>query len=130
MLVERDDLVLANARLQAGFVTLNQLAGPPIGAALFALGRVWPFAAEAVLVCAGVALVARVVLPPVERGPRGAGGVRADVVEGVRWTLHHPAVRTLALTILVFNVTFGAAWSVLVLYAGERLGLGPSATAS
>jgi predicted MFS family arabinose efflux permease len=28
------------------------------------------------------------------------------------------------LTILIFNVTFGAAWSVLVLYAQQRLGLG------
>lgn len=28
------------------------------------------------------------------------------------------------LTILIFNVTFGAAWSVLVLYATRRLGLG------
>jgi predicted MFS family arabinose efflux permease len=34
-------------------------------------------------------------------------------------------MRTLALTIFAFNVTFGAAWGVLVLYAGERLGLGP-----
>jgi len=124
MLVDRDDLVLANARLQAGFVTLNQLAGPPIGAALFAAGRAWPFVTEAVLVCAGVGLVSRVTLPAVQHGPRGAGGVRAEVLEGVRWTLRHPAVRTLALTILVFNVTFGAAWSVLVLYAEERLGLG------
>jgi predicted MFS family arabinose efflux permease len=33
-------------------------------------------------------------------------------------------VRTLVLTILIFNVTFGAAWSVLVLYATEHLGLG------
>jgi predicted MFS family arabinose efflux permease len=36
----------------------------------------------------------------------------------------NPAVRTLVLTITIFNVTFGAAWSVLVLYATERLGLG------
>ena len=35
-----------------------------------------------------------------------------------------PAVRTLTLTIVTFNVTFGAAWSVLVLYATQRLGLG------
>jgi predicted MFS family arabinose efflux permease len=28
------------------------------------------------------------------------------------------------LTILVFNVTFGAAWSILVLYAQQRLGVG------
>ncbi len=32
-------------------------------------------------------------------------------------------MRTLALTIFTFNVTFGAAWSVLVLYASERLGM-------
>jgi predicted MFS family arabinose efflux permease len=43
------------------------------------------------------------------------------MVEGVRWLVAHPPMRTLALTILLFNVTFGAAWSVLVLYAGERL---------
>jgi predicted MFS family arabinose efflux permease len=30
-------------------------------------------------------------------------------------------MRTLALTILLFNVTYGAAWSTLVLYATERL---------
>jgi predicted MFS family arabinose efflux permease len=35
-----------------------------------------------------------------------------------------PPTRTLTITIVVFNVTFGAAWSVLVLWATERLGLG------
>jgi predicted MFS family arabinose efflux permease len=125
MLVPRDDLVVANARLQAGFITLNQLAGPPIGAALFAAGQAWPFVAEAVLVTAGVLLISRVTLPAYERSPHeAASGVLRDVVMGLRWTIHHPAVRTLSLTILIFNVTFGAAWSVLVLYASDRLGLG------
>ena len=50
--------------------------------------------------------------------------VRDDTVEGFRWVRHHAAVRTLVLTLFTFNVTFGAAWSVLVLYATERLGLG------
>jgi len=45
------------------------------------------------------------------------------MAEGIRWLVAHPPMRTLALTILTFNVTFGAAWSVLVLYAGERLGM-------
>jgi MFS family permease len=125
MLVHRDDLAVANSRLQAGFITLNQLVGPPIGAALFAAGRAWPFVTEAVVVAAGVLLVSRVVLPAHGRGSaRVAGSVARDVAEGVRWTVRHPAVRTLALTILIFNVTFGAAWSVLVLYAQQRLGLG------
>ncbi|HEX5994700.1 MAG TPA: MFS transporter [Jiangellales bacterium] len=125
MLVRRDDLALANSRLQTGFITLNQLAGPPIGAALFAAGRVWPFVSQAILIAAGLLLVAKVVLPA--HGSDPAGGprsLRRDIAEGFRWTVHHAAVRTLSLTILIFNITFGAAWSVLVLYAQQRLGLG------
>jgi predicted MFS family arabinose efflux permease len=124
-LVHRDDLGIANSRLQTGYITLNHLVGPPIGAALFAAGRVWPFVTEAVLVAAGVILVSRVVLPAHGRGSTdGAGSVRGDIAEGFRWTMHHAAVRTLSLSILIFNITFGAAWSVLVLYATQRLGFG------
>jgi len=124
MLVHRDDLIIANARLNTGFITLNQLAGPPIGAALFAAGTVWPFLSEAVLVAMGVLLIWRIALPTHGRAAGDTTSLRRDVAEGFRWTLHHPAVRTLALTILIFNVTFGAAWSVLVLYASERLRMG------
>jgi MFS family permease len=130
MLVRRTDLAIANARLSTGVITLNRLAGPSVGAALFAAGRVWPFAAQAVLLAAGVLLVSRIALPRHGRSRDdavggGLRGVARDVVEGVRWTVRHAAVRTLVLTILIFNLTFGAAWSVLVLYAGEQLGLGP-----
>jgi MFS family permease len=121
MLVPRADLGVANARVQTGFLTLNQLAGPPIGAALFAAGYVWPFVAEAVLVLAALFLLARLALPVT--APERATVLR-DIREGFAWTVRHAAVRTLVLTILIFNVTFGAAWSVLVLYATERLGLG------
>lgn len=123
MLVEDADLAVANARLQAGFVTVNQLAGPPLGAALFAVGAAWAFAAQVVLVALGALLVARIATPTRVR-ERTETHLRRDIAEGVRWTWHHPAVRTLVLTIVVFNITFGAAWSVLVLYAKERLGLG------
>ncbi len=124
MLVGRDDLALGNARIQTGFITLNQLVGPPIGAALFAAGRAWPFVTQTVLVVAGVLLVCQVRLPA-HGQVRAGGGIRREIGEGVRWLLHHPPVRTLALTILIFNITFGAAWSVLVLYATRRLGMGP-----
>lgn len=124
MLVHRDDLPVANSRLLAGLITFDQLVGPPIGAALFVAGTAWPFATEAVLVIAGVMLVSRIVLPAHGRGSGSPGGVWHGIREGLRWTMHHAAVRTLILTILIFNITFGAAWSVLVLYATQRLGLG------
>jgi MFS family permease len=124
MVVGRDDLALANARLQAGFITVNQLAGPPLGAALFAVGAALPFVGQAMLVAAGALLVSRMVLPPHRRPPAEGRHIGHDIVEGIRWVRHHAAVRTLVLTIFTFNITFGAAWSVLVLYATQRLGLG------
>jgi predicted MFS family arabinose efflux permease len=124
-LVARRDLPVANSRLQAGFITVNQLAGPPLGAALFAAGMALPFIGQAVLVIGGAILVSRIALPPHGREAARTTAIRHDIAEGIRWTRNHPAVRTLVATIFIFNITFGAAWSVLVLYAIQRLGLGP-----
>ena len=123
MLVDKPDLGIANSRALAGVIVWNQMAGPPVGAALFAVGMALPFASESVCVLAGMVLIWRVQLPA--HGVRGRHArVRDDIREGWRWLWGHAAVRTLAITIFTFNVTFGAAWSVLVLYARERLGLG------
>jgi len=124
MLVRREEIALANSRIQAGFITVNQLVGPPVGAALFAVGMAWPFVGQAVLVATGALLVSRVALPAHPRDPARPTRIRHDIAEGFRWVRHHAAVRTLVLTIFIFNITFGAAWSVLVLYATQRLGLG------
>ncbi|MEO9324948.1 MFS transporter [Nocardioides sp. C4-1] len=123
-IVGRDDLAIANSRLQVGFLTINQLAGPPIGAALFAAGTALPFAAQGLVVLLGAVLVSRVVHDHQAPDPGSLAAVRHDVAGGFRWVVHHAAVRTLVLTIFIFNLTFGAAWSVLVLYATEHLGLG------
>jgi MFS family permease len=123
MVVDKPDLGLANSRALTGVIVWNQLAGPPIGAALFAAGRALPFISETVLVLAGVVLISRIRLP-VHGARNRHARVRDDIREGWHWLWAHPAVRTLAITIFTFNVTFGAAWSVLVLYARERLGMG------
>ena len=124
MLVRRQDLALANSRIQAGFITVNQMAGPPLGAALFAAGMAWPFIGQAILVGSGAVLVSRVVLGAHPRDRERVTAIRHDIAEGFRWVRHHAAVRTLVLTIFIFNITFGAGWSVLVLYATQRLGIG------
>ncbi len=121
MMVPRRELAIANARIQTGFITLNQLAGPPLGAALLAAGTVFPFSTQLVLVVLSVVLLSRMTLPPVVR--TDTRRVHHDLIDGIRWVARHRAVRTLIVTIFVFNITFGAAWSVLVLYAKEQLGL-------
>jgi MFS family permease len=124
MVVPRADLGIGNARMMTATITMNQLIGPSVGAALFALGMAWPFVVQIVCLLLGALLISRMVVPPLPaaEGPRHVG---RDIAEGFRWTWHNPAVRTLTLAIVTFNVTYGAAWSVLVLYATERLGLGP-----
>src|SRR5215472_4012210 len=123
MLVGQHDLGIANSRAMTGLVVWNQLAGPPVGAALFAAGMALPFVSEGVCVLAGMLLITRVRLPAHGARERSAR-VRDEIREGWSWLWAHAAVRTLAITIFTFNVTFGAAWSVLVLYARDRLGLG------
>ena len=121
-LVAREDLGIANARMQGTFVLTNQLLLPPVGAFLFAVGPAIPFAANAAGFALGALLISRVVTD-VRELQADRPDVRTEMLEGFRWLIAHPPMRTLALTILTFNVTFGAAWSVLVLYAGERLGM-------
>ena len=124
-LVPHEDLGVANARLQGAFLLTNQLVAPPIGAFMFAAGMALPFATDAACFALGAVLVSRISreLGDLRDTARRTSTMRQDMVEGIRWLLAHPPMRTLALTIVAFNVTFGAAWSVLVLYAGERLGM-------
>ncbi|KRF07552.1 antibiotic transporter [Nocardioides sp. Soil777] len=123
MLVDKSDLGIANARIQFGFLTTNQLIGPAVGAVIFAAGMALPFIIQAVCVALGVVLVSRIGTP---RGPvrdHVETHVRQDIAEGVRWLGGNKPVRTLALVIVAFNVTWAAPWSVLVLWSLERVGM-------
>ena len=124
MLVDTEDLAIGSARMQAGNLAANQLIGPPVGAFLFAAGMAVPFVTQVVCVALGIVLVSRIATP--RGGVRDASGsrIRQDIADGFRFLWGHAAVRTLAIVIFVFNITWGAAWSVLVLYSLNRLHMG------
>ncbi|HRW03262.1 MAG TPA: MFS transporter [Tetrasphaera sp.] len=124
MLVAKEDLGLGQSRLMAGFLTGNQLVGPPVGAFLFAAGMAWPFVVQIVTLLLGLLLIVRIATTTHARPDREPTHVRRDIADGVRWLLGNAPVRTLALVILVFNITWGAAWSVLVLYSLDHLHMG------
>ena len=121
-LVAREDLGIGNARIQGAQLLTNQLLLPPVGAFLFAVGPAIPFATNAIGFALGAALISRLATD-VRQAQPSRTGIKSETLEGLRWLMAHPPMRTLALTIFTFNITFGAAWGVLVLYASERLGM-------
>ena len=140
-IVPREHLTTANARISGAFLGINQLIAPPIGAFLFVAGAAVPFAADAICYVLGALLISRLARDvgahrrggDADSADEGDGspntapqaqGVLRDIAEGVRWLAAHPAMRTLVVTIVAFNVTYGAAWSVLVLYVRDQLGMG------
>jgi MFS family permease len=50
--------------------------------------------------------------------------VRADIAVGVRWLWREPTVRMMAVALCLMNVTLTAGFSIMVLYARDRLGMG------
>ncbi|WP_371406318.1 MFS transporter [Kribbella sp. NBC_00662] len=121
--VPKEHLGKANARLFASATVLQQLGGPPLGALLFAAGAGIPLVFDAVTFAAAAALIARVAVRPPLPDPSTRAAIWREVHEGVRWLWQHTGVRTLALSILVMNITFCAAFATWVLFARERLGL-------
>ncbi|MEA2453707.1 MAG: hypothetical protein QOG04_2417 [Actinomycetota bacterium] len=121
--VPKQGLGQANARLFGSMMVTNQLVGPPLGALLFAAGLVFPFGFDAITFVLSAVLITRVRIEPMLEPETERPRVRQQVMEGLRWLWAHAAVRTLAIMITAFNITFGAAFSIWVLYARERLGL-------
>ena len=70
-------------------ITMNQLVGPALGAALFAAGAAWPFVVQAVCLALGAVLISRMAVPPLTR-PAGSSHLGRDVAEGFRWTWRTP----------------------------------------
>lgn len=117
---DRADYGLANARLIAVFLIFNTMVGPPIAAVLFSWSRLVPVVAAAGCLAITVAVFARLNVPhePAERRH-----LLREVQQGLGWSWRNKPVRTLMVLIAGFNITFGAAWGLLVLLAAERLGL-------
>lgn len=111
------------ARLDAGFVGGTQLAGPVLGALLFAVGPAAPFLAQALLLGVAVLVFSRLPLRGPSRGPAPAA-VRHPVRSGLRRIAVDPALSGLLLVGLAAQAAWAAGWSLLVLYTAGQLGLG------
>lgn len=127
-LVGRDSQSLerANSRLFGAQQVSQQLAGPPLGGALFALTRAVPFVVDAVSFAASSALIAAIPGRFASERPAGAGrsSLRADIARGVAWLMGHRLLRTIVVMNGVTNLALTAGDAILVLFAQRQLGLG------
>lgn len=124
LLVGPEDLVRANAGLQAVQLLGTDLAGPPLGAYLFVLAAGLPFAFDAATFVVGAALMASIRRRRTPDPAPGRTSLRQEITEGIRWLAAHPGLRMLAAAICVMNIMLGSALAILVLYVRVRLGLG------
>ena len=124
--VARDRLERANSRLYAAEIVSNQLAGPPLGGFLFGVAVAVPFLLDAGTFAAAAALILALRGKFRPERPEGAPQTTlvAEIGEGLRWLWNHRLIRTLAIMLGVFNMTFAATDAIFVLFAQDVLGLG------
>lgn len=124
-LAPAEQLAAASAQEESAYYA-TALVGPPIGGALFSLGRVLPFLADALSFVLSVVslLLLRTDLGRHEEAP--AVPLWADVREGVAWLWRSPLLRALALLDIPETlVTSGLGLLVVVL--AQRQHAGPAA---
>ena len=125
--VPRADLARANARLGGTWTVANQFVGPPLGGFLFSTAASFPFllGAGGLAAAAGLLTALRGSFKAVRKEGAPRGDLRGEIAEGVRWLWRHRLLRTIALSMALLNLTLVAQVSIMVLFAEERLGLGP-----
>ncbi len=127
-IVPGDRLDRANARITGTQLVADEFVGPPLGGILFALAAAVPvYATGGLWVAAGAVALALprrardvpLASPATDAPP----SVFREAAEGVRWHAGHRVVGSLALLGGLASVGYMLPFSVLVLFAGERLGL-------
>jgi len=129
--VREEDLAKANGRLYSAQIVANNMVGPSLGGLLFASAAALPFLLDAGTFAAAAALILTLRGGFRARSAGSSEGIRAttmrsEIAEGLSWLWCHRFLRALAFTIGIMNLTFGAVFAVWVLFAQERLGLGPA----
>jgi MFS family permease len=112
-----------------GAVALNSMifeagviAGPAIGGVLYLVGPSVVYCSVAVMLVVSAALIASI--KPVRALAAGSSQT-ADLLDGLRYVLHHRALLG-AITLDLFGVLFGGATALLPAYARDVLHVGPA----
>jgi MFS family permease len=116
-IVTRAQLSVANGRLYAVEIVMNQFVGPPLGGLLVAISV--PLALAGSTLAYGLAAVGLAVMVgsfrPASDIPRAS--MVSEIREGMRYLLHNRVLRTMAIMVAVANLTSAAVFAVFVVFA-------------
>lgn len=128
-IVSKRELERANNRLLATQLVTNDFLGKPIGGFFFGVVPWLPFLIQAL--AQGVAARAAWAIPgafrPTVQPAQSMQTLWLSMVEGFRWLLKHPTLRTLSILSLIRNILEAGASAILVLYALEILQISEAA---
>jgi hypothetical protein len=112
----------AAAAAQTGRQAAVQMAGPPLGGALFGIARALPFLADAVSYSFSIGLLLAMRTPFQEARRRGRSSLRERVAEGFRFLWGQPFLRICAVLFGLSNF-IGPGVLLAVVVIGRRQGL-------
>jgi len=123
-LVESDDLVTANGRIQAMY-SAAQVAGPLLAGLLVSFMAVqWVMALDAAsfaVSAVSLSLIGKSFNAADDGEAKEATTIFRDVAEGLRYVLGHPVLRNISLMMALINFVGASTYAQLVLFARERL---------
>ncbi len=129
-IVPSEQLPRANGILFATEVIGNGFVGLPFGAWLWVAAVGIPFGVNAAALALGAVLVASIRVPPMDPEPTPPldepARFTAQLQTGLRWLMRHRLLRTLAILLGVTNMAHQMGMALLVKFAAEELGIGPS----
>ena len=116
-LVSDEELEEANSQLEAAELIAEDLTGPPIGGALFAIAPAVPFVIDAATFAGSAGIVSRVESADSHLTARVPTSVRHDLAEGLREMWRNVVLRTTGAVLVVLSLSLAAAMAPFVLYA-------------
>lgn len=122
-----DDLDRANSRLMTAELVAGRFAGQPLGGLLLAVGAGIPVMLDALTFLASALVLTRIKSSQSrsEPTPTTRRVTLTEALDGFRWLLRVPILRSMTLALSWSNLMSGIALSTLVLYSQEVLDAGP-----
>ena len=123
-IVSQSNLEKANGRLWSVEMVANQFIGPPLAGVLLLVAFSLPFYVDAATFVVSAVLIAAIATPRRVRakpvGETQSGWVE-EAKEGFGWLWRHPLLRSLAISLGLFNLLANGVFAVMVLFAQEVL---------